>query len=260
MNRMFWDIETSPNIMFSWRCGRKLTLDYHNIIQERAIICICWKWEGEKVVHALTWDAGDDKAMLEAFSEEVKLADEMVAHNGDNFDIKWFNSRRLVHDLEPLPPAKTIDTLKIARRHFNFNSNRLDYLGSLLLEEGKIKTEFDMWRQVVLRNDAASLRKMVRYCKKDVVLLERVWQKLRDYEQAATHAGVLKTGIHYDRWTCPHCASANVSAQKKRATATGIVKYQMQCKDCGRYYQVARDVHAKYVRAKYRTVGDDAPK
>jgi len=258
VKRMFWDIETSPNVMFSWRCGRKLNLDYHNIIQERAIICICWKWEGQKRIYSLTWNEGDDKEMLEEFSEEMKKADEMVAHNGDNFDIKWFNARRLIHGLEPVPRAKTVDTLKIARRRFLFNSNRLDYLGSLLFGEGKIKTEFDLWRNIVLKNDEVALKKMVRYCKKDVVLLEKVWQKLRDYEDAAGHAAVMATGNHYTRWMCPHCASERVCVSKTKATAKGIKQYQMRCNDCWRYYTISRSVHNKYVRAKYRTVPDDS--
>ena len=258
LKRMFWDIETSPNIMFSWRCGRKLNLDYNNIIQERAIICICWKWEDQKKVFSLTWDEGNDKEMLEKFSEEAQKADEMIAHNGDRFDIKWFNARRLVHGLEPIPPAKTVDTLKIARKHFLFNSNRLDYLGSLLLGHGKIKTEFNLWRRIVLRNDEAALRKMVRYCKRDVMLLEQVWQKLRDYEKPATHAGAHVRQNQHDRWTCAHCGSEDVKQTKRRVTAAGITQYQMQCKECGRYYQIARSVHNKYLRAKYRTVPDEA--
>jgi hypothetical protein len=49
--RLFYDIETSPNIGLFWQSGYKLNIDHSNIIQERAIICICWKWEGQKEVH-----------------------------------------------------------------------------------------------------------------------------------------------------------------------------------------------------------------
>jgi hypothetical protein len=56
MRRLFLDIETSPNQIFSWRVGYKINVDYQNIIKERRIICICWKWENEKQVKFVKWD------------------------------------------------------------------------------------------------------------------------------------------------------------------------------------------------------------
>lgn len=252
LKRLFYDIETSPNIMFSWRCGGKLFLDSSNIIQERAIICICYKWEHDKKVYSLTWDFGDDRKLLEEFAKVISEADELVAHNGDKFDLRWFNGRSLIHGLPPVPHGKTVDTLKIAQKHFYLNSNRLDYLGKILLGEGKIKTEFDLWKNIVLLNDEQALKDMVRYCKQDVILLQRVWERLREYDKPRTHAAVLATGNSKDRWMCAFCGSDNVKKNKTRATARGTVQHQMNCRDCGRYYSVADSVFAMYLKAKYR--------
>jgi hypothetical protein len=258
LRRLFWDIETSPNIMFSWRCGSKLFLGHDNIIRERAIICICYKWEDQKQVHSLTWDDGDDRAMVEQFAKVIAEADEMVAHNGDKFDIRWFNGRNLIHGMPPVSPAKTVDTLKMAQRHFYLNSNRLDYLGKILLGEGKIHTDFGLWRDIVLDNDPVAMSKMVRYCKKDVELLERVWGRLRDYEPPKTHAAVLASGNCEDRWMCPHCGASNVKKSKTRATARGFVQHQMLCRDCDRYYSIADSVFNNYLREKYRSANHAA--
>ena len=251
LKRLFWDIETSPNIMFSWRCGYKINLDHGNIIQERAIICICYKWEDDDTVHELHWDKGDDRKLIKKFARVAAKADEMVAHNGDHFDLKWFNGRNLIHCLPPLPQYRTVDTLKIARKHFYLNSNRLDYLGKLLFGEGKIHAGFGLWRDIVIDNSASAMREMIRYCKQDVVLLERIWNKLRDYETPMTHAGVVATGDSTLRWTCPYCASFNVKKSKTRATAKGMVQHQMNCRACGRYYSVANSVFNNYNKAKY---------
>jgi len=51
--RLFFDIETSPNVGFFWSAGYKLNVTADSIIQERAIICICYKWEDEKEVYHL---------------------------------------------------------------------------------------------------------------------------------------------------------------------------------------------------------------
>ena len=48
--RLFYDIETSYNIVKAWRAGYNLTITPEDIIHERAIISICYKWEGEEDV------------------------------------------------------------------------------------------------------------------------------------------------------------------------------------------------------------------
>jgi hypothetical protein len=64
--RLYFDIETSPNIGLFWSAGYKQKIDYSNIIKERAIICICYKWEDEKQVHSLNWDKNQsDKKLLQ---------------------------------------------------------------------------------------------------------------------------------------------------------------------------------------------------
>ena len=246
--RLFYDIETSPNIGFFWGAGYKVNISHDNIIKERAIICICYKWEGQDTVHSIEWNKGCDKALLSHFMEVAKTADELVAHNGDNFDEKWIRTRCLVHGIECPPKLNSYDTLKKTRTHFRFNSNRLDYLGKILLREGKINTNFDLWKRICLDNEPSAMREMVQYCKKDVELLERIWKKLAPYDTPKTHAGVF-AGL--DRWTCPHCASENVKVSKTRPTPKGIVQKQMQCKDCHRYYTIANKVYKDYVVAKF---------
>lgn len=107
--RLFFDIETSPNIVTSWRIGYNLNISPDNIIHERAIICVCWKWEGEDEVHSLTWDKNqNDKQLLKKFIKVLNSADEIIGHNGDRFDIKWLRTRCIFHD---------IDMFQIGRAH-----------------------------------------------------------------------------------------------------------------------------------------------
>jgi predicted PolB exonuclease-like 3'-5' exonuclease len=252
VRRLFWDIETSPNIGFFWRPGWRVTLDAQNIINERAVICICWKWGGEKKVHHLEWDAGNDLDMIMEFAGVLEGADEAVAHNGDNFDMGWYNGRHLIHGLDPIPKTKTVDTYKIAAKNFNLNSYKLDYLARILLGEGKEHAEFDMWKDIVLYNDEAAMNKMVRYCKKDVVLLERVWEKLSSYVEPETHSAVVATGNVRDRWMCKHCGSSHVKKSKTNVTRAGMMQHQMQCLNCGRYYSIANLAYQWYLEQKER--------
>lgn len=248
VKRMFWDIETSPNVCLSWRLGYKINLSHDNLLKERAIICIGYKWEGDKQVHALTWDKHqDDKAMLAAFSKVAEGADELVAHNGDSFDMPWLKSRCIFHGLPPLPDHKTVDTLQWARRKFYFNSNRLDYIAKYLGLGGKLKTEFGLWKDIVLKNDRSALARMVTYCKRDVALLEQVWKRMSLHIAVKTHAGVT-AGL--DKWTCPRTGSVNVKKHKTRITANGTRQHQMQSLADGGYYTIGDKAYREYLEAR----------
>lgn len=248
LRRLFWDIETSPNIVLSWRVGRKINLDSDNLLSERAIICIAWKWENEKEVYADSWDKSrSDRSLIGRFLKVAAQADELVAHNGDRFDAPWFRTRCIYHGFPPPAAFKTIDTLQLARRNFYFNSNRMDYISKFLGMEGKLPHAFGLWKRVVLQNDRGALDHMLAYCKQDVALLERVYHKLAGYVRPKSHLGVF--GGH-DKWSCPRCASLQVKKKMVRITAAGTVQHQMQCRACGGHYSISNRAHSDYLEAK----------
>jgi|JI10StandDraft_1071094.scaffolds.fasta_scaffold114534_3 uncharacterized protein YprB with RNaseH-like and TPR domain len=179
--KIFFDIETSPNVVFSWRIGNKVNLSHDNIINERAIICICYKWDDEDVVHSLKWNKGDDKEMLKKFAKIIDSADEVIGQNSDKFDLKWLRTRCILHDIPISNKFNSIDTLKMARAGFNFNSNKLDYMGSYLGLGKKLSTGYDLWTKIVLHNDSKAMEDMITYCKQDVALLEKVYEKLQKF-------------------------------------------------------------------------------
>jgi len=234
--RLFFDIETSPNIGLFWEAGYKKNITTDNIIRERAIICICYKWEDEKEVYALQWDAKqNDKRMLEQFVKVANTANELVGHNGDKFDLAWIRTRCLFHGIDMFPNYQTIDTLKVARSKFRFQSNRLNYIAEFLGLGGKIKTEFNLWKDILLNKDKVAMEKMIKYCKKDVSLLEEVYKLLGNHIAPKTHYGVV---FGQDRGSCPECGadSENLIKNMSRTTATGVVKIQYQCKVCNKFH------------------------
>lgn len=232
--RLFFDIETSPNIGLFWEAGYKKNITTDNIIRERAIICICYKWEEEREVHSLQWDSKQcDKTMLQKFILVANQASEMVGHNGDKFDLAWIRTRCLFHQIDMFPSYITIDTLKIARSKFRFQSNRLNYIADFLGIGQKIKTEFSLWKDILLNKDKDAMEKMIKYCKKDVILLESVFKKLRPHMISKTHYGVI---FGEDRGSCPECGSDDLIINLKRTTASGLKKIQYKCKTCSTYH------------------------
>ena len=142
MKIILWDVETAPLTVTSWGLY-KPHLSHENILEDSSIICAAWKVLGEagvKTVAVKPSKPREDRALVGVLRQALSTADVIVAHNGDKFDLKHLNARLAHHNLAPLPPIRTIDTLKVARKYFRFTSNRLDYLGAYLGVGRKIPT------------------------------------------------------------------------------------------------------------------------
>jgi hypothetical protein len=248
IKRLFFDIETSPNICYSWRIGYNLNLQPHDIIQERKIICISYKWENEDKIHSLTWDKNQcDKHMLIDFVNVANTADEMIAHNGDRFDIKWIRTRCIFHRIPMLPSYKTLDTLKKAKSGFNFNSNKLDYIAQFLGVGAKVQHRgFDMWKDV-LKGSNEAMKEMVVYCEGDIIVLEDVFLTMQNYIKPNTHVGVLNNNLKY---SCPCCGSENIELIKNNVTAMGTIKRLINCLDCDFSYEINNSSYMLYLKFK----------
>lgn len=234
--RLFFDIETSYNTVASWNVGQKISLGTDNILKERAIICICYKWANEDTVHSLNWERGDDKKMLKAFIKVLDQADEIIGHNSDRYDIRWIRTRCIKHDIPMFPTYQSLDTLKATRGGFRFNSNRLDYLGEFLGLGRKLNTGgFSLWKDIVENNDPIALDGMIEYCKQDVVLLEAVYNKLNPYIKHKTHAGVV---MGNDACSCPNCGSKDTVSRGFRYLASGGRNKILQCKACNKKFGI----------------------
>jgi DNA polymerase elongation subunit (family B) len=247
IKRLFFDIETSPNVVYSWRIGYNLNITPDNIIDERKIICISYKWENEDKIHTLTWDKNQcDKQMLIDFVKIANQSDEMIAHNGDRFDIKWIRTRCIFHRVPMFPNYRTLDTLKKAKSGFNFNSNKLDYIAQFLGVGAKVKhSGFDMWKKV-MANDADAMAEMTNYCEGDIIVLEDVYQTMQNYIKQNVHVGVLNNNL---KFSCPSCGSEKTELLKNNVTALGTIKRLMQC-ECEHTYEISNSSYMNYLKFK----------
>ena len=236
--RLYFDIETSPNIGWFWRATWKTAIKPHQIREERKVICISYKWEGEDKVYNLKWDRNkSDEGMLKEFSKVMAQADEVIAHNGDRFDIPWLRTRCLFFGI-PFPTyVKSLDTLKKVKSMFNFQSNRLDYVANFLGFGHKIDIGPEVWEKVVFvptdhKEYKDAMAEMLEYCDYDVVLLEDVFKKIESYIKPSTHVGVHQGK---DKCTCPKCGNEDVKYVKATVTSAGSIKRIMSCPEHGDY-------------------------
>lgn len=227
---LFLDIETLPNISYTWGKYEQNVIDFH---QESCLATFAAKWLGGKVFSRSLPDyegykpwSYDDKELTADLWKLLDEAEIVVAHNGDQFDIKFSNSRFITHGLKPPAPYKTVDTKRLAKRVARFNSNKLDDLGEHLGEGRKIKTDFRLWRGC-MSGDKKAWARMCRYNEQDVLLLEKVYHRLQGWAKNHPNIGTITR-----EFCCPKCGSKALKQQGMTVTSTMVYK-RLQCQQCG---------------------------
>jgi len=249
IKRLFYDIETSQYEVKSFRIGYNLSLHYANVTKLAKIICVSWKWEGEDKIHNIHWGKEmDDKRILQEFIPVLNKADELVAHNGDRFDIKWLRTRALFHRLPMKPKYRSVDTLKQSKAYFNFPNNRLDTIAQYLGVGAKISHQgIKMWDKVEA-GDKKALKAMVQYCDGDITVLEDVYYQLEKYVKNMTHVGAHTGGSKH---SCPSCGNNNdIVLNKFNYTALGTIKPEMSCESCGYVYEMSYSAYRDFMMVK----------
>lgn len=240
MKRLFLDIETCPNIGLFWSAGYRVDIPPENILIERRIITAAYKWEGDKKAKAFIWDKNQsDKQLVYDLIEVMNQADEIVAHFGDGFDIPWIRARALYYGII-LPEYKTVDTKAWSSKLFYLNSNKLDYIAQYLKVGKKIRTTYDLWKDIVIEKDKNALTEMVMYNIHDVELLQGVYNYLSNYGSLKTHVGVLDGK---PKWSCARCGHELVTHIRAMASKRGTISHNMQCRMCKRYNTISHKTY-----------------
>ena len=233
------DIETAYTIGAVWQI---YDTNVAQQLQDEYVLGFGWAWEHLKQVHWLGLpdfpgqykkDHRCDKELMKALRKLLEEADVVVAHNGRSFDVRKIKGRMLINKLPPLPPFAVIDT-KIEARKFGFVSNKLDDLARRLFGERKLKHDgIELWTRCMDRKyDKAAWEQMATYCKKDVVLLKRLYRELLPWMQNHPDWNVYE-GF---KGACRNCGSHNVVRCGHRYQYTQRRRYQQYtCRGCGAY-------------------------
>ena len=178
-------------------------------------------------------------------SEKTFIANGYLMHNCDRYDTKFITTRALKHGIKALPKYQSTDTLKLAKRHFMFNSNKLDYIAQFLEIGHKTKHRgLDMWDDIILRNDKKALEEMIEYNIQDVYLTEEVYNKLMEYSIPKINHQVL-TGEMKGKCGCPECGSKKATLVKTYATGAGAKSRLMNCDSCETNYTLSESKYKK---------------
>lgn len=244
---LFFDIETAPILGYAWQMW---DTDLMGLKNNFYILSFAFKWNGDKKIQTVALpdfslyqkNKEDDRMLVAALWALINEADILVAHNGDKFDIKKSNARFLFHKLAPPAPYKTVDTLKVAKRYFKFDSNKLDSLCKELGIGSKLPhTGAHLWFGC-MSGDEKSWTIMRKYNAHDVFLLEEVYLRLRPWMTNHPNVNV------YDEiaGACPTCGGKKL--QKRGFSVTGLGKKQRYQCSCGAWSHgsvIRTDLHIR---------------
>lgn len=235
MRILFYDIETAPNTSYIWG---KYEQDSLGNLQDWYMLSFAAKWYGDnKVISYGLPDFRDykknptnDKELVRKLWELIDEADVIVAHNGDDFDNKKANARFVYHGFTPPSPYKTIDTKKIAKRYFRFDSNKLTDIGKYLNLGQKVETGgFSLWVGC-MSGDKNAWRKMIKYNRQDVVLLEKIYEVFKPWIRNHPNVNALSGRTN----ACPTCGSKHLQSRGYMVSKASPTKTQrFQCQSCG---------------------------
>lgn len=230
MKILYLDIETSALNVDTWSPWESNAIV---INREWQVLGFAYAWDDGKVrsVYPPVDQPASEEGELDVLTELWAVLDEadiVIAHNGDGFDLRKINARLIRAGYGPPSPYLTIDTLKVAKKHFAFTYNRLDYLGRYLGLGHKLSHQgYPMW-QGCMEGDPKAWRKMAKYNKQDIVLLRDVYKVMLPWISNHPHMG--GDG-------CPSCGAHDAQKRGTKTMKSGIQYQQYQCNVCGSYYR-----------------------
>lgn len=229
------DIETSPAIAYHWKRYDE-NIGQAQVIQDPFILTYSAKWlESDKMMFGNLSHKEvlkrDDSRICKELKDLLDKAHIIIAHNGLSFDVKVINTRLIYNGFKIPLPYKVIDTYKIVKAVFKFPSNGLENVCIYLGIGEKVNHDgFSLWRGY-MEGDEESIAHMIKYNEQDVILLEKLYLKVRSWDKRHPNLTVYND----DKNTCSCCSSSRIEETDETVFTNVSGFYVYKCLDCGKY-------------------------
>lgn len=244
------DVERLPGLTQQswWDRGdlKNRYVHHESVTREPRTTIMCAKWYDQpEIIRLAEWDKGGRKTFLKRIHALMSEADIIVGHNLDNADIPWLKGdlhiprigHPLVPDFPPLPPFKTVDTLKVLRREFKSGApfKGLDAACQIL----GIPSKTDRYDREAMERatdgNAEDRLRLTDYCEGDVIATQWLYDWARPHIK--NHPALFIDGKN-KLTVCNRCGSK--AKQVARRYAANVLTYSMQkCTGCGGYSRLS---------------------
>ena len=253
---LLFDIETAPNIAHVWALW-DVTVGLNQIVADWHVLSWSAKWLDDAPTNVMYDDQRgvkniqDDKRLLQGIWNLLDEADVVITQNGKSFDQKKLNARFVINGFQPPSSYKHIDTKLIAKRHFAFTSNKLEYMtDKLCVKYKKLKHDkfpgHEMWTEC-LKDNIEAWKEMEKYNKYDVLALEELYHKLIPWDST----------INFNLYTDDEdnvCKCGSTDFIRNGFYYTGVGKFQKhRCKKCGAETRSRQNLFSKEKRDSLHT-------
>ena len=233
---LFLDIETSPIISYTWGLFDQ-NVALNQVKKDWHLLSWSAKWAHEPANKVMYMDQRnaknieDDSKLLKGIWKLLDESDIIVTQNGKSFDERKLNARFILNGMQPPSSSKHIDTLRIARKHFGFTSNKLEYMTNKLCikykkQKHKKFSGFELWSEC-LKGNMQAWKEMEKYNKYDVLSLEELYSKLQAWDTSVNF------NIYHDGLTNT-CNCGSNQFRKNGFFYSSVGRYQRyRCSQCG---------------------------
>lgn len=223
------DIETRPSLAYVWGLWDQ-NVGLNQVEEFGTVISWAAKWHGEKKVYFASDHHDGHDSMVKQAWEMLDEADVVVGYNSKSFDMKHLNREFVLAGYPPPSHYVDIDLMSVVKQRFRFTSNKLQHVATELGIGSKLQHDgFDLWL-ACMKDDKKAWSIMKKYNMQDVVLTERVYERLLPWIKSHPHRGLYGG----DKLACPRCGHDQLITRKYYTTRTGRYR-TVQCKSCGGY-------------------------
>lgn len=233
---LLFDIETAPILANVWGIWDQ-NVGLNQIKKDWHILSWAAKWlkdPVEKIMfmgQAKAKNIEDDTLILKGIWDLLDEADVVITQNGKAFDHKKLNARFIMKGFQPPSSYRHIDIKIIAKRHFAFTSNKLEYMTDKLnTKYKKLKHEkfsgFELWSEC-LKGNKDAWKEMEKYNKYDVLALEELYYKIIPWDNSINF-----NTSHDSEETMCKCGSTDFKKNGFSLTNAGRFE-RFKCMNCG---------------------------
>lgn len=224
------DIETAPHTAHVWSLWQQ-NVGLSQLMETGRVLCFAWKWIGEKGPVQYISELDGKGIMLDKAHALLDEADIVVTYNGKKFDIPTLNKEFLEGGYSPPAPYKQVDLYRVAKGRFRFASNKMDHLAKQLGVKTKIRhSGHELWVQC-MAGDKKAWMKMERYNKRDVLILDKLYERMLPWIVGHPNVNLFKT-VSPVKASCPSCGSTKLHS-RGYATAKSYTYVRYHCTSCG---------------------------
>lgn len=215
-------------------------IHYETVERHPRVTIVCAKWYDQPdIITLCEWDKGGRGKFLRKVHALLSSCDIAVGHNLDNADLPWLaGDMHIEAGLPPLPPIKTVDTLKVLRRQFKSGApfKSLDAFCQIVGIPAKTdRYDREAMERAVTQRSVEDRERLTAYCAGDVIAAQYLYDWCRPF--IANHPALFVAG--QDSLTTCHRCGGDTEPIPRRYVANVLTYSMRRCVDCAGHSRIS---------------------